>query len=214
MAPLYQKKPKDDGVFSLYVDVLHGNEDWETLLGLLPLIEKRKGLSESEFVDFATNVVSKALMSTARLQTFEQAQQLFNQLPGKLKKQDYAVSAYVELLQANGKGGEAESVLLKAMKKSSVGAYLPLFRQVKFDQVVELNKYLQTLLKKDESDRDLLTAVGYIAAGRGDWSLVTKVLSRTVGPDSKVEDLKVLANAYCELGDSQNAVKVYQKLQD
>ena len=150
--PLHQKKPKDEGLFNLYIDLLEGKEDWQTLLGLLGVIEKRKGLSESEFEMFAAKIVRGALTQKAQSLTFDAAEQQFNQLPNKVKKQDYAIRAYVELLALNGHSEQAQTVLVKALKKSSISEYLPLFRRLRFDNVVEINKYLQNALKKDEAD--------------------------------------------------------------
>lgn len=211
--PLYKSKPKEDAVLRVYIETLEGKEDWQTLLSMLPLVEKRKLFDEQALSDFTAKVVRGALFDTAQKQNFDAAEQQFNTLPGKLKKQDSAIGAYVQLLLENGRGEQAQTVLVKAMKKSSVEAFMPLFRAVRFDQVIELNKFLQSALKKDENDPHLLRALGYVAAGRGDWGLVVNSMSRTLGPGSDINDLKTLAKAYSELGDSQNALAIYQKLQ-
>ena len=42
--------------------------------------------------------------------------------------------------------------------------------------------------------------------------LAAKALSSCVGPQSDIVDWKTLAKAYCELGQVQDAVGIYQKL--
>lgn len=210
--PLQQSKPKDDGLFRLYVDILKGLHNWQALLKLLPQIDKRNSYSAEQFEQLAAEVIRHALADTAERTTFEAAEQQYEQLPNKLKRQAYAVSGYVELLLTSGRSELAQTALLKGMKKHSITPFLPLLRRVGFDNVVELNKYLQSALQKDENNADLLRGLAYIAAGRGDWALAAKGLAKAIGSDADSRDLELLAKAYEQVGDSHSAVTVYQKL--
>lgn len=210
--PLYDKKAKDQTVFSLYVRILRERQDWEALLDLMPKIEKFGLYSESQQLEFATMVVESALSETARTQTIEAVEQQFKQMPGKLKKQNFAVAAYIAVLANNGDAGQAEKLLLKALKKGEIGDYLALFRKLKLSQPIELNHYLQAELKKNENDPQLLAALGHLAFGCGDHSLAAKALGKAAEYLRDEADLKVLASAYAQAGQHAEAVAVYQKL--
>jgi HemY protein len=212
LSPLFAKKPKDDAVLILYVRLLGEMQDWQALLVLLPQIEKQAIYDEKQLNTFAYKVVDQALTQTVLTQSVEAAEQQWKQLSGKMKKQSYAISAYVGVLAANGHSEQAGSLLLKTLKRSSLQDYLPVFRQVTFSQPLALNKYLQGELKNDEDNPQLLCALGHLAAASGDHTLATKALAKAVQRAPVAEDLRVLANTYSDLGENGKAVAIYQKL--
>jgi heme biosynthesis-associated TPR repeat protein len=208
--PLYDKQGKDDVIMHLYVRILREREGWAELLTLLAKIEKRKLYDDNNYLKFAAMVIENALKQTAKSQSVEAVEQQWKQLPGKLKQHSLAISAYVAVLAANGQQEQAQTLLLKTLKKGQVEDYLPLFRTVRLSQPLPVNQYLQSKLKDDEDNPHLLCALGHLAAGSGDYSLAGKALGKAA--PSSIADLNVLANAYSQTGQHANAVAVYQKL--
>ncbi|MCJ8269772.1 MAG: hypothetical protein MJK04_10265 [Psychrosphaera sp.] len=212
--PLYDKNSKDDVIMSLYVRILRIREDWAVLLSMLAKIEKRslfrKNGNDNDYLHFAAMVVENALKQTAKLQSVEAVEQQWKKLPGKLKQHSFAISAYVAVLAANDHQEQAQTLLLKTLKKGRIEDYLPLFRTIKLSQPLPVNQYLQSQLKEDEDNPHLLCALGHLASGSGDYSLAGKALGKA--ESSSVADLNVLANAYSQTGQHANAVAVYQKL--
>jgi uncharacterized protein HemY len=208
--PLYDKQGKDDVIMHLYVRILREREGWAELLTLLAKIEKRKLYDDNNYLKFAAMVIENALKQTAKSQSVEAVEQQWKQLPGKLKQHSLAISAYVAVLAANGQQEQAQTLLLKTLKKGQVEDYLPLFRTVRLSQPLPVNQYLQSKLKDDEDNPHLLCALGHLAAGCGDYSLAGKALGKAA--PSSIADLNVLANAYSQTGQHANAVAVYQKL--
>lgn len=211
--PLYQSKPKSEAVFSAYLQVLEGKEDWQQLLSMLAQIDKRKCFDADEFDSYADKVMRNAILGCAKQGTFEQAEQLFSQLPGKYKKRPYAFAAHIELLAAKGQLDQAESELVKVLKKGDVRPYLPTLRRIELGKAVNLTQLVQTTLQKDENDPHWLCALAYLSAGRGDWALAAKVMAKSLTQQSELADMQLLAKAYSEIGEHGSAVNIYQKLQ-
>ena len=211
LQPLYDKKPKDEALLNLYVSILERLGQWDTLLSILAKVEKVAIYEEQRYLAFSAKVVSSALRESARTKTIDAAQAQWKKLPGKYKKRNDMLAAYIGVLSVNGKSDVAEDLLLKAVKKHSVGDFVNVFRQVTFSQPTTLNQYLQSELKKDEHNVDLLCALGHLAVHSKDYELASKALTKVVESKSNKADLLALANAYGNIAEHEKANVIYQK---
>lgn len=213
--PLYKNSPKNDSIFSAYIKLLQVQKDWVELLALLPKVEKQGLFGEQQLDQFSLMVLKNALMASVKADTAQAAEKLWKSVPGKMKKRHDALAVYIEVLANNGEVAQAETLLLKALKalkKAPLTPFVPLFSQQGFAHSVNLNSYLQTQLKADEDNPDLLCALGYLAVSSEDYSLATKALSKVAKTHPQQVDLWLLADAYTHLGDNTSAVAIYRQL--
>jgi heme biosynthesis-associated TPR repeat protein len=212
LQPLYEKKPKDAAIFSLYVKILTELPQWDELLAMLGKIDKAGIYADAQFTAFSLQVVDNALRETAHSKTIAAVEQQWNKLPGKLKKRHDILSAYLVVLAANGKSEQAETLLLKALKKASVTDFMTVFRLARFSQPTALHEYLHNALKNNENDPQLLYALGHLAARSDDHVLASKALAKAVEHQPLKADLQVLADSYSRMGEHARAVGVYKQL--
>ena len=210
LQPLFKRLPKNNAVLASYVKLLEAQQDWSGLLALLPRVSKQALFDEAQQDAFSQRVVTQALM--AKNETVEAVEALFKSLPGKLRKNQAIIAAYIGVLASTGHTEQAETLLLKALKKSPVDDFLPLFRQQCLRHCVKLKAYLQGQLMKDESNPQLLCALGYLAAASDDPSLAGKAYGKVSQSHPELVDLWLLADVYQRIGDKDSAIAVYQGL--
>ncbi|MFT5161882.1 MAG: HemY protein [Alteromonadaceae bacterium] len=213
LEPLYAKSAKNDGVFSSYIQLLRAKQDWMGLLSLLPQIEKREILSELQQRDFAALVLSEALTQAVVTDSLTAAQVMYKGLPRKIKKRTDAICAYIDLLAKHGDVDQAETLLLKTLKKAPIADYLKLFRLPGFAHSSPLNTYVQGQLKQDSENPQMLLALGYLAIAAQDYSLATKALVKVAQSEPELVEQKLLADVLARSGEHQAAIEIYQQLQ-
>lgn len=212
--PLFDKKPRNNLLLGLYVSVLEAAQDWSTLLALLPRISKQKLYDEQKQSVFVAALVGKTLYQSAKTESFDAAHNQWQQIPTKFTKLTAVNAVYIGFLANHGQSQQAETLLIKSIKKGQVDDYLELLRQVSFDQPTALLAYLESGLKKDQDNWALLCALGHVAAGSGDHSLAAKALAKASQQTIDDADLIALANAYRLSGDDSRALAVYHQLYD
>jgi HemY protein len=212
--PLYDKKPKDEALLGLYVRLLERLGQWDKLLALLSQIEKSQMYAQPLYTRFSSKVVTCALRDTIVSKTIDAVELQWKKLPKKLKKRNDILGSYIGILAVNGKSELAEDLLLKALKKEPVADFISVFRQVTFAQPMALNQYLQSGLKNDQHNTDLLYALGHLAARSKDYELASKALSKAVKHEPTKADLLVLGDAYGKIGEPSKAIEIYQQFVD
>ncbi|MFT4929025.1 MAG: HemY protein [Phenylobacterium sp.] len=210
--PLYKQSPKNEAVFSSYLKVLQALKDWPELLALYSKVEKSAILTEQQFNEWYLMVLKNALVSSIQKDTLSGAEALWKGLPGKIKKRADVLAIYIGVLDSHGGTEQAETLLLKSLKKNPIADFLPLFRQQCFSHSTVMSSYLQQQLKADENNPELLCALGYLAAASDDYILASKALAKVVQTHPQQVDLWLLADVYTRAGDTNNALATYQLL--
>ena len=207
-----RKKANDAGLLAMHVKALKDAGDWKGLLELLPKVQKLAVYDDAEFDALLGEAVENALTDAVRESSIEVMHQIWGGIPGKFRKMTTAISAYILVMAEHGASGEAETLLMKHIKKTPVGQWLGLLRRLKLANVVALRDYLQQALKKQPDDTDLLCALGHVACQSGDNLLTAQALSKATEGAARPEDLKILAEAWLALGESQKAALAYRRL--
>lgn len=194
----------------LKLEAMANNGQWRDVSTSL---EKWKRKLPREQYSHYKSLTANGLMS--EIASKEGANQLityWEKQSGKVRKNSESQAAFIKQLLAQGLHQEAESYLVKMQPKQPVPELLPLFKELKLKQPVESRKKLETWLKNDEQNPELLSVLGHLAFHAQDYILAEKVLQKAIKLTENKNDIHLLAQVKEATQENLQALQLYKQL--
>ena len=208
---LNQQQQKHPQLIKLWAQALTQANQWQELKNKLPGWKKALG----EDYDRLSQQVSKG--SFAEIASKEggiQLMQNWQNLPRGARKDPAQQAAYIQQLIEQGMHSEAEKALVEYQKSAPHPLLVPLFKQIKLPNPSAAIKKLESWLKQDDTDVELLSALGHLAFNANDKQLADKALSRAIKLGNNQQDLRLMAQLKEAQHDQQQALELYKKSLD
>ncbi|XOV80181.1 MAG: heme biosynthesis HemY N-terminal domain-containing protein [Aestuariibacter sp.] len=191
-------------------DLLATQGQWQVLQERLP--SWKKSLPKERFEQLNKEAV---LGGYAEIASKKGANELKNhwRMAARKHKKDIAHQfAYIELLIEQGMHVEAENELLNLQSKQASATLLPLFKRLKLQNPTKTLQRLESWLKQDDNNLQLLDVIATVAFNAGDLELAEKVLRKRLVLQPDKHSKLLLAKIKCKQTDLQSAVELYQQI--
>ena len=205
----------------LWLEINIYRHNWSEVDQMLPKVNKqiKKQSSEHAFDNWQSQLTKwfergfSAFVSLHSLNQLEQAWKTLNkhnrQLPALL-------FAYLSALSKAQQSDKVEALILEQRKVLNnvfilniVRRYYELNHSVQMDL---LFTRVQKHLLNAPDDKELLTILGYLAAGQRDHQLAKQALQKVVYSQNNATDTKLFAQELALLGETQKSLEVYHSL--
>lgn len=210
LAELSEKQKKDEIAVSVEADVLATQGKWQELLERLE--GWKKSLPKAQFEVLTKQAALGCYAEIASKKGANELKNYWRMAPRKHKKDTAHQFAYISLLIDQRMDVEAENELLAAQSKSFSPSLLPLFRRLRLKQPTKTIQKLESWLKQDENNLQLLDAIAEVAINAGDYELAEKVLRKRLNLRTDKESQLLLAKTKVARNDLPGAVALYQQI--
>ncbi|MGJ8680210.1 heme biosynthesis HemY N-terminal domain-containing protein [Paraglaciecola sp.] len=205
---LTDKQKQQTPVIKLWAEALGQANQWQNLKA------KLKGWKKALGSDYQTWVQQASKGSFAEIASKQGAAELkqnWQAQPRATRKDPGQQAAYIQQLIDQGMFTDAEKVLVEYQKSGPNPLLVPLFKQIKLPNPVNAIRQLETWIKQDEHNVDLLSALAHIAHYSGDKVLAEKVLSKAIKLANRQQDLRLMAEIKEADHDDSHALQFYKQ---
>lgn len=205
---LNNKQLNQPVVIKLWAQALVQAGLWQELKTKLPGWKKALGQ------DYDALSQQTSLGNFAEIASKEGATQLMQSwqaLPRSARKDPAQQAAYVQQLIDQGMHSDAEKALVEFQKSAPQPLLVPLFKQIKLPNPTAAIKKLEAWLKQDDTNIELLSALGHIAYRANDQVLAEKALSRAIKLGNRQQDLRLMAELKESQNNQQQALQLYKQ---
>jgi HemY protein len=140
-----------------------------------------------------------------------QLKQNWQSLPRVTRKDPAQQAAYIQQLIDQGMFTDAEHALVEYQPSSPHPLLVPLFKQIQLPNPAGAIKKLESWLKKDDVNVQLLSALGHIAFNANDKLLAEKALAKAIKLGNQQQDLVLMASIKESQDDQKQALQLYKQ---
>lgn len=205
---LNDKQRNEPLVIQLWAKALDQTGHWHTLQNKLPAWKKALG---SDYDALTQQASSGNFAEIASKEGASQLMASWQALPRSVRKDPAQQAAYIQQLLNQGMHSEAEKALVEYQKSEPQPLLVPLFKQIKLPNPSAAMKKLEGWLKHDDSNVELLSALGHLAYNSNDKVLAEKALSRAIKLANNQQDLRLMAELKESQQDQEQALLLYKQ---
>ncbi|WP_088331436.1 heme biosynthesis HemY N-terminal domain-containing protein [Lacimicrobium sp. SS2-24] len=200
-------------VAALWSRALADAGKWQVLREKLRTWKKLLGREATE--KWMLRAARGILAEVASKEGANQLKAYWQKLPRSVRQDPAYQAAYIEQLLAQRMDSDAEGLLVDWQKKGPHPVLLPLLRELKMPNPVRAIRALESWLKTDEKNAELLSVLGQLAMHSGDLRLAEKALSKALhlrpdGAQSQYDRLR-LAHVKELQQDDKAALTLYKQ---
>lgn len=205
---LDDKFQAESAIIKLWARCLDETSRYSVLKQKLP--KWKKALSKD--YDYWSLVASKGeFAEVASKDGANQLKRMWQSLPRSTRKEPGQIAAYAQQLIDQAMHEDAQIVLVEAQKSNANPVLYGLYRQLKNLQTNKAVKQLESWLKVDDKNVDMLSTLGELAYNLGDNLLAEKALSKAIKLSNEKRDVLLLAQIKEAQKDSIHALELYKK---
>jgi HemY protein len=204
---LTEKQQSQVLIIKLWAQALAEAGKWQILQA------KLKGWKKAIGTDYDLLMLGASRGYFAEIASKEGAAQLkqtWQALPRNTRKDPAQQAAYIQQLIEQGMFADAELALVEYQPSGPVPLLLPLFKQIKLPNPTNAIKRLESWLKKDDLNVELLSALGHIAFNAQDKQLAEKALAKAIKLENRQEDLLLMAIIKESKNEQNQALELYK----
>ena len=208
IATLDEQQRKQSLVIKLWAQALAMAGKWQELKDKLPAWKKALG---EDYEPLAQQASMGNFAEIASKEGAHQLMQNWQALPRAARKDPAQQAAYIQQLIDQGMHSDAEQALVEYQKSGPQPILIPLFKQIRLPNPSASIKKLEGWLKQDDSNVELLSALGHLAFNANDKILAEKALSRAIKLGNQQQDLRLMAQLKEAQHDQVQALALYKK---
>jgi HemY protein len=205
---LSEKQQAQTSVLKLWAQALGQAGRWQELK------DKLKGWKKALGNDYESLMQQASKENFAEIASKEGAAQLkqnWQSLPRATRKDPAQQAAYIQQLVDQGMHADAEYALVEYQSSAAHPLLIPLFKQIKLPNPVAAIKKLESWLKQDDLNVELLSALGHIAFNANDKLLAEKALAKAIKLGNRQQDLILMASIKESQDDQKQALLLYKQ---
>lgn len=202
-----QRNPQ---VIEQYAQALAQKKQWSTLSSKLNK-EWKKHLSKSALEKWKEHEAHGVYAEVASKEGAYQLKEMWEKQARKVRLDPAHQAAYIKQLIAQSMHQDAETALVSFQKKSAVTNLLPLFKTLRLPNPTASLKLVESWLKKDSENSELLSILGHLAYQARDFELAEKVLLKAMSLRDSRDDTLLLAKVKENQHDSKGALQLYKQ---
>jgi HemY protein len=205
---LSEKQQAQTPVLKLWAQALIQAGKWQELK------DKLKGWKKALGDDYDPLMQQASKGNFAEIASKEGADQLkqnWLSLPRSTRKDPAQQAAYIQQLIDQGMHFDAEQALVEYQSSSPHPLLVPLFKQIKLPNPASAIKKLESWIKKDDVNVELLSTLGHIAFNANDKLLAEKALAKAIKLGNRKEDLVLMSSIKESQNDQKQALLLYKQ---
>jgi HemY protein len=205
---LSEKQQAQTAVLKLWAQALGQAGKWQDLKDKLKGCKKALG----DDYDLLMQQASKGHFSEiASKEGADKLKQNWQSLPRATRKDPAQQAAYIQQLIDQGMHFDAEQALVEYQSSSPHPLLVPLFKQIKLPNPASAIKKLESWIKKDDLNVELLSTLGHIAFNANDKLLAEKALAKAIKLGNRQEDLVLMSSIKESQDDQKQALMLYKQ---
>lgn len=205
---LDEKFHAEKAIIKLWARCLDETNKYTILKQKLPKWKKALGKD----YDYWLLVTSKGeYAEVASKDGANQLKRMWQSLPRSTRKEPGQIAAYAQQLIDQGMHEDAQNVLVESQKSTPNPVLYGLYRQLKNLQTNKATKQLESWLKHDDKNVDMLSTLGQLAYNLDDQMLAEKALTKAIQLSNEKRDVLLLAQIKEAQKDNINALELYKK---
>jgi len=191
----------------LFSSVYQKPQNWHNILEILPQLESKTWISKAQIQQIQQESCENLLSEEKYTYNLSTLEDIWNNLPSKLKKDPLLLNYYVEGLIRHHEDAKAELLIVKQLKKQWFGPLVANFSLIKSSNSARQLTIAEQWLKKHSDDPYLLLSLGRLCKQRKLWGKARDYLEKSLIYDSSNLE------TYLELGElSENLEEPLQAL--
>ncbi|MDP6377978.1 MAG: heme biosynthesis HemY N-terminal domain-containing protein [Pseudomonadales bacterium] len=198
---LREESPRHQLVLSMLASCYQQLGDWRALRDLIGDLHKAKAATAEDLASLQKEAWTGLLGSyrDGGVGGDEDLAHLWKSCPRELRGDPVLVALYVDVLEQDGRAGDAESVLRDALNNSWSEELVVRYGTLGTEDVARQLTTAEGWLKERPNDAQLLLALGRVSLRAGEWSRAREYFEASL-------KLKATQSAYAELGRLCNAL--------
>lgn len=167
---IQQEQPGNPAVLVLLKDIYSRLKDWEKLAALIPELEKAKVLANDEMIQLKEQITIHRLHRMSSSETRpDELDKLWEGLSKTMQKREFVVEAYVRALLSVNQVAEAETILLKFLKRQWSDRLIILLGHIEPDDTGSLLLLLEGWIKDRPNNVPLMLTLGRLSLRNRLW---------------------------------------------
>ncbi|MFT4994311.1 MAG: HemY protein [Paraglaciecola sp.] len=195
-------------VLKLWAQALGQAGKWQELKDRLKGWKKPLG---EDYAFFMQQASKGSFAEIASKQGAAQLKENWLSLPRATRKDPAQQAAYVQQLIDQGMHSDAELALVEYQKSDPQPLLMPLFKQIKLPNPSASIKKLETWLKQDTMNVELLSTLGHLAFHANDPVLAEKALAKAIKLGNRQQDLLLMAQLKESQQQEHQALALYKQ---
>ena len=208
---LHQMEPKHEYVLKMLCHLYEELNDWRGLQEILPDLKKRKVLSSQEYDALEAKVYGQIIKQLQQAGDKEALQQYWHDIPKHLRKEKPVVLAYVQALHQFNLDGQAEPILVDAIKHSWDNEYINCYGVLKTDEPDKQLERAEHWLKQYGSNAALYLCLGRLCLRNQLWGKARTYLQQCLDLENNADACAELAKLLEYLGEKDAALTYYRQ---
>jgi len=209
-----EKLPSYPTVIKMLSEVYIKLEDWDSLLQLLPELQKRKVLDGDEYSDLLRRCHEGKLKQSLRgneEDRLNNLHQAWQHVPRKLHHEPALLTTYVEgLIQLNA-GDEAERLLTDALRKDWDDNLARLYGTVRGADAAKQLQWAENWLRERPNNAMLLLTLGRLSLQLQQWDQARQYFDASLRARKSAEAHGELGRLLSHLGEHQASNDNFQQ---
>jgi HemY protein len=179
----------------LFSSIYQKPKNWHNILEILPQLESKTWVSKTQIQQIQQESFENLLSEEKYTYNLSMLEDIWNNLPSKLKKDPLLLNYYVEGLIRHHEDAKAELLIVKQLKKQWFGPLVTTFSLIKSSNPARQLTIAEQWLKKHPDDPCLLLSLGRLCKQRKLWGKARDYLEKSLIYDSSNLE------TYLELGE-------------
>jgi|EndMetStandDraft_5_1072996.scaffolds.fasta_scaffold02737_6 heme biosynthesis-associated TPR repeat protein len=179
----------------LFSSIYQKPQNWHNILEILPQLESKTWISKAQIQQIQQESCENLLSEGKYTYNLSTLEEIWNNLPSKLKKDPLLLNYYVEGLIRHHEDAKAELLIVKQLKKQWFGPLVATYSLIKSSNPTRQLTIAEQWLKKHSDDPYLLLSLGRLCKQRKLWGKARDYLEKSLIYDSS--NFKT----YLELGE-------------
>lgn len=179
----------------LFSAIYQKPQNWHHILEILPQLQNKTWIAKEQIQQVQQETYAHLLSEEKYTYDLSTLENLWNNLPSKLKKNPLLLKYYVEGLIRHHEDAKVESLIVKQLKKQWFGPLVTTYSLVKSENPARQLTIAEKWLKKHPDDPYLLLCLGRFCRQRKLWGKARDYLEKSLIYDSSNLE------TYLELGE-------------
>lgn len=209
LSNLSDVEQKNPSIITQYAEALIQRKSWAMLSDKLK--GWKKHLTKEQWQMWQAKAAQGTYSEIASKEGAYQLKNIWQKQPRKIRHDPANQAAYIKQLLEQAMYQDAEEALVEFQKKTVVPELLPLFRELRLPNPTAAIKLLETWLKKDKENAEMLSILGHLACQARDFGLAEQVLQKALSLHHNKSDILLLAKVKENQQDNVGALQLYKQ---
>ncbi|WP_373332333.1 heme biosynthesis protein HemY [Thiopseudomonas alkaliphila] len=208
--------PTNKEVLERLQHVLQIQEDWPTVLSLLPALRKAKTMTPEQLDELERKAWIGRIEQSCELESDQQLareklQQAWKQLSNSLRHDPAILAAYSFELHRLGSSNEAEQLLRQALKQSLNNRLIELYGRIPGSDLAKQLQLAESWLPQQPNNPILLRCLARLCVKNQLWGKAKDYFERSLQHARQAQTCVELAQLLGELGETQRSNQLFSE---